>query len=265
MTRRGHGVCVLVIANLDMGQTAHTGQTTATRGPYSTYSLPSSTSSSSSSDRGVQDVGTVSTPSHKALHRRRTMGYLVFGAVFGLLGVVLIALSTVLYKPIMEIDTLKDARAALAEDKHRDSMFGTGVAFLTAGALSFFGFGVADVAAESLHRKALKKNGVSRVSQHQRRTYGYLTVGACLLVISIVLMVVASQVYMPILGIDNLTMVRQAFTQDKKRDAMFGSGIAVFTSGVLMFFGFGLTDFIADRRNHRTESTGGQSRGKGKR
>lgn len=83
------------------------------------------------------------------------------------------------------------------------------------------------------------------------RTEGYLIAGAVLLFVGGLLMGLSSLVYPPTPGVTTLDDVRKAFAKDKQREAMFGSGIAVLTSGALMFFGFGLTALII---GHQTRS-----------
>ena len=81
----------------------------------------------------------------------------------------------------------------------------------------------------------------------RHKVTGYLIVGGILLLIGALLMVLATQLYKPVLDIQTVQDVRNAFAQDKKRDAMFGSGVALLTTGALMFFGFGMTAVVADR------------------
>jgi hypothetical protein len=79
------------------------------------------------------------------------------------------------------------------------------------------------------------------------RGCGYLIVGAFLLISGAILMGLANYAYPPVLTLDSPKTIRKAFSQDKRRDAMFGSGIALLTTGGLMFFGFGATTLIASR------------------
>jgi hypothetical protein len=77
------------------------------------------------------------------------------------------------------------------------------------------------------------------------RGVGYLIVGLLLMVGGSILMGCAGLAYPPVLEINTHEDVRAAFAVDKRRDAMFGSGIALLTTGALMFFGFGCTAVIA--------------------
>lgn len=87
----------------------------------------------------------------------------------------------------------------------------------------------------------------------QKKVVGYLVVGAILLVIGAVLMTTGAVMYKPVLDVRTPADLRAMLVTERKRDALFGSGLALLTSGALMFFGFGATSVIADALIRRRE------------
>lgn len=84
-------------------------------------------------------------------------------------------------------------------------------------------------------------------SRYRHKVTGYLVVGAILMFIGALLMILAEVTYTPVAIVETIWDVREALSADRKRDGMSGAGIAVLTTGILMFFGFGLSAIIAER------------------
>lgn len=84
-----------------------------------------------------------------------------------------------------------------------------------------------------------------------RRTVGYIIVGVILCVAGAVMMALASTVlddyYLPSNEAKTYPEIRHLFKKDRIRDSVFSAGIAILASGVLMLFGFGLTNLFAER------------------
>lgn len=83
-----------------------------------------------------------------------------------------------------------------------------------------------------------------------RKVLGYLVVGAIFIGIGVSMMVVAVECFKPLhLQQNNLSeQLRRQLLQDRRRDTLFGAGVAVLTTGSLLFFGFGLTNLIPERQ-----------------
>ncbi len=78
-----------------------------------------------------------------------------------------------------------------------------------------------------------------------KKVIGYLVVGAILLVIGAILMIIGATLYKPVVNIRTPSDLRAMLISEQKRGALFGSGVALLTSGALMFFGFGATSVVA--------------------
>jgi hypothetical protein len=88
----------------------------------------------------------------------------------------------------------------------------------------------------------------------RRRVVGYLVVGALLMAVGAVLIAVASIHMESVDDIQTPANARKALRADRSKDAVMGSGIAVLTSGALMFLGFGATSLVAEaivKNSHR--------------
>lgn len=87
------------------------------------------------------------------------------------------------------------------------------------------------------------------LSRHDlQKVYGYCIVGLVLCFVGAVLLSVASLkrkfATLPEDFQDPLQL-REVLQDDRKHDAMFNAGIAILTSGLLLLFGFGVTEFAA--------------------
>jgi hypothetical protein len=80
------------------------------------------------------------------------------------------------------------------------------------------------------------------------KVYGYMVVGLVLIFVGIVLIIVASvkQQYQALPeDFHDPVQLRELLQRDRQKDAMFNGGIAILTSGLLLFFGFAITEFMA--------------------
>ena len=80
------------------------------------------------------------------------------------------------------------------------------------------------------------------------KVYGYCVVGLILCLTGAVLLVVAS-VQRQFLNLpedfQEPRKLRYLLQEDRKHDAMFNAGISILTSGLLLLFGFGITEYTA--------------------
>jgi hypothetical protein len=80
----------------------------------------------------------------------------------------------------------------------------------------------------------------------RQRVIGYLVVGALLMAVGAVLIIIASVHMANVDEINTPADARKALQVDRKKAAVMGSGIAILTSGALIFLGFGATSLVAE-------------------
>lgn len=98
-------------------------------------------------------------------------------------------------------------------------------------------------------KKMSKTQSQVMLSTHDmHKVYGYCVVGLILCLTGAVLLVVAS-VQRQFLNLpedfQEPRKLRYLLQEDRKHDAMFNAGISILTSGLLLLFGFGITEYTA--------------------
>lgn len=89
---------------------------------------------------------------------------------------------------------------------------------------------------------------IQLTEQEKNKVYGYLGVGLVLCVTGAILLVTASIKRQFLALPDNFLdpkQLRELLQDDRKHDAMFNAGVAILTAGLLLMFGFGITEFMS--------------------
>ncbi len=76
------------------------------------------------------------------MEKAHAVGYLIVGAIFCVIGSILIGSSFINKDPPEGIQTLSDIRRVYGNDARRGGLYSAGIAILSSGLLVFFGFGI---------------------------------------------------------------------------------------------------------------------------
>lgn len=87
--------------------------------------------------------------------RAHAVGYLVVGAIFCVIGSILIGSSFINKDPPDGIQTLADIRRIYSNDARRGGLYSAGIAILSSGLLVFFGFGITSMVTSHTEKKSL--------------------------------------------------------------------------------------------------------------
>jgi hypothetical protein len=79
----------------------------------------------------------------------------------------------------------------------------------------------------------------------QNKTVGYLCVGGIFIAAGATLLGLGAHLYPYDYDVSTPQEVRRVLMRDRRRDSFTNAGIAIITTGALIFFGFGITELAA--------------------